>query len=81
MSISNIRVEKNNSEPSTSLLRRFQKKMQESGVLPKVRGKRYNERALSLLKVKKAKLKRIKNAIEYQTKKRMGMIVAKPGKK
>lgn len=77
MSISNIKVEKNNSEPSASLLRRFQKKMQESQILQTVRGKRYNERSLSLLKEKKAKLKRIKNAIEYQKKKRLGIIIKK----
>ena len=58
MRTTNVKVEKNKEEPAVSLLKRFQRKVQESGVLPRVRSIRYNERGLSDLKTKLAKLKR-----------------------
>ena len=58
MSNVNVEVKKNASENALSLIRRFQKRVQESGVLPRVRGIRYNERPLSVLKTKQARLKK-----------------------
>lgn len=40
----NIEVVKGSSENNLSVLRRFTKRVQSSGVLPKVRSKRYSER-------------------------------------
>lgn len=77
MSIINVKVEKNNSEPVPSLLRRFQKRVQESGVLPRVRSIRYAERGLSDLKVKRAKLKKIAGAAKYAKLKRLGVTIEK----
>ena len=58
-----------------SLVRRFQKKVQESGVLPRVRSLRYAERGLSVLKTKRAKLKKLKNAAKYEQDRKMGKVV------
>jgi ribosomal protein S21 len=50
----NIEVTKGPSENNLSVLRRFQKRVQGPGLLPRVRSKRYNERNKSE-NVKKAK--------------------------
>lgn len=75
MSNVNVEVKKNPSENSLSLVRRFQKRVQESGVLPRVRGIRYNTRSLSALKTKRAKLKKLENLAKYETAKRMGKVI------
>ena len=50
----NIEVVKGPNENNLSVLRRFQKKVQNAGILVKVRSKRYNERVKSE-NVKRAK--------------------------
>ena len=75
MSNVNVEVKKNSNENALSLVRRFQKRVQESGVLPRVRSIRYNDRPLSVLKTKKAKLKKLKNFAKYEQDKRMGKVV------
>lgn len=54
-----IEVKKNPNENNMNVLRRFSRKVIESGIVRKVKSKRYNERSLSKLKVKLATLKRI----------------------
>ncbi len=54
-----IEVKKNANESNMNLVRRFTRKVQESGIIQKVKSKRYNERSLSKIKVKAATLKRI----------------------
>ncbi len=54
-----IVVHKNPNENNTSVLRRFTRKIQESGIIYKVKKNRYNERKESKLKVKRATLKRL----------------------
>lgn len=77
MSNTNVAVIRNGQENPVSLIRRFQKKVQESGVLPRVRSIRYSDRKLSDLKVKKSKLKRLESAKKYTALKRMGKIIEK----
>lgn len=54
-----IEVKKNANESNMNLVRRFSRKVLESGVIQKVKGKRYSKRAESKVKVKAATLKRI----------------------
>ena len=54
-----IEVNKNANESNMNLIRRFTRKVQESGIIQKVKSKRYNQRAESKIKVKAATLKRI----------------------
>ncbi len=75
MSNVNVEVKKNASENALSLIRRFQKRVQESGVLPRVRGIRYNDRPLSALKTKRAKLKKLANLAKYEEDKKMGKVI------
>jgi len=56
-----IEVKKNANESNMNLIRRFTRKVQESGIIRKVKSKRYNERVESKVKTKKATLKRIAN--------------------
>ncbi|MCX6754874.1 MAG: hypothetical protein NTU81_03545 [Candidatus Nomurabacteria bacterium] len=54
-----IEVKKNANESNMNLIRRFTRKVQESGIIQKVKSKRYNKRADSKIKVKVATLKRL----------------------
>lgn len=54
-----IEVKKNANESNMNLVRRFSRKVQESGIIQKVKSKRYNERTESKVKIKAATLKRI----------------------
>lgn len=55
----NVAVEKTGTENNTGVLRRFTKRVQESGVLRRVRGIRYKDRNKSKYVVKKKTLKRL----------------------
>ena len=77
----NVTVTKNNSEPVVSLLRRFQKRVQDSGILPRIRSIRYSERDLSDLKVKRAKLKKIAGGVKYAKLKRLGVQIERKKRK
>ncbi len=73
----NVEVTKHGTENSLGVLRRFTKKVQGSGVLPRVRSKRYNERSLSSYKTKMKTLKSIKRKAEIQELIKMGKMPEK----
>jgi ribosomal protein S21 len=56
----NVEVTRNGTENPLGLLRRFTKRVQGSGILPRVRGERYYERTLSHYKRKMKTLEGIK---------------------
>ena len=55
----NVEVAKNANENNLSLIRRFTKRVQGSGILPRLRGIRYSKRKLSEYVKKKKTLSRI----------------------
>lgn len=67
-----IEVSKNPNENNTSVLRRFSRKMQESNVIQKVKGSRYNKRKESKLKVKNGTLKRLEKRKEIEKLRKLG---------
>lgn len=71
----NVEVNKNQNENSVNLIRRFTKRVQESGVLPKVRSIRYNERPLSKVAKKAKTLKSIAKKKEIEKLKKLGKMV------
>jgi hypothetical protein len=75
----NIEVEKNSNESNTSILRRFTKKVQGSGILPRVRSIRYSGRKLSPYKTKMARLSSLSKKAEIENLIKMGKIVEKEG--
>lgn len=72
-----VEVKKNMNENNASVLRRFQRKIQESGVIYKVKNSRYNERTESKVKTKAATLKRINRRKETEKMRKLGKIKAK----
>ncbi len=56
-----VEVNKNPNESNVNLIRRFSRKMQETGVIQKVKGQRYNKRAESKVQIKESALRRIAN--------------------
>jgi ribosomal protein S21 len=77
MSKTVIEVKKNNNENNASLLRRFQRRVIESGIVSHVKGKRYNERATSKLSGKVMKLKKLARGAEIEKLKKLGKMPEK----
>ena len=69
-----IEVKKNPNENNSSVLRRFSRKIQESGIIRKVKGSRYNLRKESKLKTKKRALKRMNRRKEIEKLRKLGKI-------
>ncbi len=61
----NVAVEKNQNENNASLIRRFTKKMQSSGIVKHMRGQRYYSRVLSVGARKRQALKTISRREQY----------------
>ncbi len=72
-----IEVRKNPNENNSSVLRRFSRKIQESGIIRKVKSARYNVRKESRLKVKNSALKRMARRIEIEHLKKLGKMATK----
>ena len=72
-----IEVRKNPNENNSSILRRFSRRIQESGIIRKVKGARYNLRKESRLKVKNSALKRLARRKEIELLKKLGKMVTK----
>ena len=72
-----IEVKKNPNENNSSVLRRFSRRIQESGIIYKVKGARYNERKESRLKVKKSALKRMGRRREIERLRKLGKMATK----
>jgi ribosomal protein S21 len=72
-----IEVKKNPNENNSSVLRRFSRRIQESGIIRKVKSNRYNERKESKLKVKKSALRRIVRRAEIEKLKKLGKIISR----
>jgi ribosomal protein S21 len=68
----NIEVKRNGSENALTLLRRFTKRVQGSGVLPRVRSKRYSDRTISENVKRKKTLKKLARRAEIQDLLRLG---------
>ena len=62
----NVEVEKNNNESSANVIRRFTKRMQGAGIVPKVRGGRYFTRIKSQNVRRTAKLEKLEKAENYE---------------
>jgi len=67
-----IEVRKNPNENNGSVLRRFSRRIQESGIIRHVKGSRYNIRKESKLKAKKSALKKIERRKEIEKLRKLG---------
>jgi ribosomal protein S21 len=73
----NVEVTKNNNENNASILRRFRKRVQDSGVLPRVRSLRYAERVLSPYKRKMKTLESLAYKAEQAELAKLGKLPVK----
>jgi len=75
-----IEVKKNTNESNMNLIRRFSRKVQETGIIQKVKSKRYNERAESKVKIKAATLKRLARRKNQERLLKLGKATVAPKK-
>lgn len=67
-----IEVKKNPNENNGSVLRRFSRRIQESGIIRRVKSSRYSLRKESKLKTKKSALKKIERRKEIERLRKLG---------
>lgn len=72
MPMINVEIKKNEHENATNLIRRFTRKIQESGIIIKVKKNRYNERPMSKLSEKVVAIRRIGRRAEVEKLKKLG---------
>jgi len=70
-----IEVRKQNRETSQSLIRRFSRKIQQSGVLLRARRARFRKRVKSRQMKKKAALRREETRKEYEKLRKLGKVI------
>lgn len=70
----NVQVTKNNTESSANVIRRFTKRVQGAGIIPKVRGGRYFSRSKSRNVQREAKLKKLDKKATYEKMVKLGKI-------
>lgn len=70
----NVEVEKNNNESSANVIRRFTKRVQGAGIVPKVRGGRYFARTKSKNVQRTARLKKLEKREVYEKQVKLGKI-------
>jgi len=74
----NVEVEKNNNESSANVIRRFTKRVQGSGIIPRMRKNRYFERTKSENVRKFARLKKLDKKAAYEKELKLGKIQERP---
>ena len=80
MSTVNAEVKKNNNENAVSLIRRFTKRVQGSGVIPRVRSIRWNQRKPNHSRTKKDALVVLGMRKEYAILEKLGKLPEKKKK-
>ena len=76
----NAEVKKNNNENAISLIRRFTKRVQGSGIIPRVRSIRYNQRKPNHSRMKKDALVVLGMRKEYELLDKLGKLPEKKQK-
>ena len=74
----NVEVEKNNNESSANVIRRFTKRVQGSGIIPRMRKNRYYARTKSENVRKAGRLKKLDKKAEYEKQLKLGKIQERP---
>lgn len=70
----NVEVEKNSNESSSNVIRRFQKRVQGSGIISKMKGSRYHARTKSRNVQKVARLKKLDKKDVFEKLLKLGKI-------
>lgn len=70
----NVEVKRNNNESTANLIRRFTKRVQGSGIVPKARGSRFFTRTKSRNVQKEARLKKLEKKEKYEALVKLGKV-------
>jgi ribosomal protein S21 len=70
----NVEVSRNSNESTANLIRRFTKRMQGSGVIPRVRSSRFSERIKSRNVRKTKRLKKLERKEDYELQVKLGKV-------
>lgn len=70
----NVEVKKNNAESTANLIRRFTKRMQGAGIVPKMRSRRYFSRTKSGNVQQTARLKKLAKKEKYEELVKLGKV-------
>lgn len=74
----NVAVEKNNNESSANVIRRFQKRVQNSGIVRRLRDERYHKRVKSENVRRTTRLKKLASKTEYDRLYKLGKTAEAP---
>jgi len=77
----NVEVVRNPGENSMGVIRRFSRKVQNAGIIPRVRSIRFNSRTQSHYKVKQKALKTLTRRAEMAQLIKLGKAPVKPARK
>jgi ribosomal protein S21 len=77
----NVQVEKNNSESSANVIRRFQKRVQGSGIVRRLRDERYHKRVKSGNVRRGVRLKKLGRKTEYDRLYKLGKTTEPTGRR
>lgn len=76
----NAEVTKNEGESAINLIRRFSKRVQGAGVIPRMRANRYHSRSKSKAVARKGALKRLSRREEVAELIKLGKMLEKPAR-
>jgi ribosomal protein S21 len=74
----NVQVDKNANESTSNVIRRFTKRVQNAGIIPRVRKNRYHTRIKSENVRREARLKKLVKKTEYEKQVKLGKIAERP---
>ncbi len=77
----NVQVEKNQNESSANVIRRFTKRMQNAGIVRRMRDNRYYARMKSSNVRKEARLKKLAKKEAYEKDYKMGKVIERKGRR
>lgn len=77
----NVQVSKNQNESSANVIRRFTKRMQGSGIIPRMRKIRYHARLKSENVRREARLKKLAKKEHYEKELKLGKIQERVGRR
>ncbi|OHA85383.1 MAG: hypothetical protein A2408_00630 [Candidatus Yonathbacteria bacterium RIFOXYC1_FULL_52_10] len=79
--IVNAEVKKTGNESPVTLIKRFSRRMQSTGIIPRLKSERYFERTMSKYKVKARALKTLERRKVYDRLKKLGKLPAQPARR
>lgn len=77
----NVAVEKNNNESSANVIRRFQKRVQNAGIVRRLRDHRYHKRIKSDNVRRTVRLKKLAKKAEYERLYKLGKTAETPSRR